>query len=422
MNDSHGDRDASPRATDTTDDDCDPSAARTPTRCLACEGVLDGSLEHVFPQALGGTKKSRNLYCRACNVRLGSEVDAALTKDFEFFTTALDVKRDRGTAPPLRVTTTDGKKVYLGPGGVPSPAGPSVTVIDGPDGQKHITITAPMDRPDLHGHMLAQVAKELGVSVDALGKGSASLTSTSVGTVNGRFAVGGPEQLRAVAKIALGFLALAIGDDVFTSHYAALRLAVARGTSIRAGRQPPFPALSAPVLPPTDGAQHRVLLYTTESATWAHVEVYGAFGYAVLLADVPVANGAMPYVWGQNPTTGASGEGRAQGAPLPAPVHMDVETDRNDLAGLYRAMKQVAIDTAHKRMVDEEIAIAFAGLDEGAELSEAFIGRLSQRFAERLLAIENPNHALNLSQPIKNRDELEGIRRGLNRAQRSKKA
>jgi hypothetical protein len=62
MNDSHGDHDASPRPTDTTDGDCAASAARTPTRCLSCEGALDGSLEHVFPQALGGTTKNRNLY------------------------------------------------------------------------------------------------------------------------------------------------------------------------------------------------------------------------------------------------------------------------------------------------------------------------------------------------------------------------
>lgn len=389
------------------------SAAKTPTRCLSCEGMLNGSLEHVFPQALGGTKTSRNLYCSVCNLRLGTDVDAPFAKDFEFATTVLNVKRDRGQPPTLKVTTADGQKIYLGPGGVPSPQGPSPPVIEEHDGKKHITIIVPADRPELHGHMLAKVAKELGVDVAALGEGTMSLRSTSVGTVNATVSIGGPSQDRAVAKIALGFLALEIGDDVFSEPFAALRLAAVVGREVRAWRQPLFRAFAATMLPETDDVQHRVLIYATGSETWAHVEVYGAVGYAVLLAEISDARFASPYVWGQNPTTGASGEGREPGIPVPTPVRAHVELDKNDFAGLIRTWRRVGSDVAYQRTIDEEVAIAFAGLAEGEEINEAFIDGLSRRIAERLVAFQDSNGPLNLSRPIVSRDELEKIRRAL---------
>src|SRR5678816_490462 len=98
------------------------------------------------------------------------------------------------------------------------------TVIErGDDNHVKVTITVPADRPELHEHMLAKVAKELGVPRAVLGAGSMALVTSSMGPIDARFAVGGPLQLRAAAKIALAFLALKIGDDVFSETYASLR-------------------------------------------------------------------------------------------------------------------------------------------------------------------------------------------------------
>jgi hypothetical protein len=77
------------------------------------------------------------------------------------------------------------------------------------------------------------------------------------------------------------------------------------GGEVRAWRQPPFRQLPARIPPPTDGVQHRVLIYMVGQETWAHVEVYGIVGYAVLLADISDARFSAPYVWGQNPTRSA---------------------------------------------------------------------------------------------------------------------
>lgn len=395
------------------------SAAKSPTKCLACEGVLDGSLEHLFLHALGGTKKSGSLYCSTCNNRLGTEVDAPFANDFKFATTVLNVRRDRGSPPTLKVTTTDGQKIYLGPGGVSSVRGPSPTLIEERDGIRQITITVPVDKAERrHAQMLAKVAKEQSLAPSALGEPSMSLLTTSVGSVIARFAFGGSEHFRAVAKIALGFLALEIGDDVFTEPYEALRQAVVHGKDVGVWLQPRFDAFVAPLLPPTDGVQHRVLIYTTGSETWAYVEVYGSVGYAVLLAEIPDARFVTPYVWGQNPTNGKHDEGRAPGMPVPTPIRTGVALATEDIlrqamASLLMAMYKVNFETAWDHVIDKELAIAFAGLGEGAEISVAFIYELSQRIAQRFAALHPSNRSLNLSRGITNRAEFERIRRAL---------
>lgn len=384
-----------------------------PTMCISCKGVLDSSLEHVFPQSLGGTKKSRNLYCGACNVRLGAEIDAPFVKDFEFATTALNIKRDRGAPPVLRATTIDGKKIYLGPGGVPSLQAPTSTVIEEPDGTRHVKLTVPADRPELHEHMVAKVAKELGIDAAALPLRSISFETISAGTVDGKLAAGGPQHARAVGKIALGFLALEIGDEVFTEPYERLRVAVMHGGDVYAWLHRPFRELIAPTLPPTDGVQHRVIIYTTRAETWAHVEVYGTYGYGVLLAETQDARFASPYVWGQNPTTGASDEGQTPGTPLPTPVRAAAMPTQEDHRGLIIAMKQVALDIAYESTIDEEVAIAFAELGDDDEPDPAFLGELHRRITERFVALRDPSRSLKLSRPVAGQDVLERIRRAL---------
>jgi hypothetical protein len=82
--------------------------------------MVSADREGVTPQELADRN---NALILDDYVRLGADVDAPLTKDFKFVTTALNVKRDRGPPRPLKTITTDGQKIYLGPGGVPSPAG-----------------------------------------------------------------------------------------------------------------------------------------------------------------------------------------------------------------------------------------------------------------------------------------------------------
>ncbi|WP_303873341.1 HNH endonuclease, partial [Tepidanaerobacter acetatoxydans] len=52
-------------------------------KCYICKESLDksnSSIEHIIPNALGGNLKSRNLICKNCNSRIGSEEDAILAE------------------------------------------------------------------------------------------------------------------------------------------------------------------------------------------------------------------------------------------------------------------------------------------------------------------------------------------------------
>ncbi len=50
--------------------------------------------EHIIPNYIGGRLKSKDILCRACNSRIGENVDVGF-KDLEFFTNLLNPCRDR---------------------------------------------------------------------------------------------------------------------------------------------------------------------------------------------------------------------------------------------------------------------------------------------------------------------------------------
>jgi len=59
-------------------------------------------MEHVIPQAIGGTLKER-LYCKECNDSFGHALDNEISKQFGWLGTLLNIKRDRGKAQPYEV-------------------------------------------------------------------------------------------------------------------------------------------------------------------------------------------------------------------------------------------------------------------------------------------------------------------------------
>lgn len=59
-------------------------------------------MEHVIPQAIGGTLKER-LYCKECNDSFGHALDNEISKQFGWIGTLLNIKRDRGKAQPYEV-------------------------------------------------------------------------------------------------------------------------------------------------------------------------------------------------------------------------------------------------------------------------------------------------------------------------------
>jgi hypothetical protein len=323
------------------------------TRCIACEQPLvERSVEHLVPQALGATKTSTALYCGSCNRKFGDTLDARLTKDLEFLSTALDVVRDRGAPPSVFVHTQEGKIIRMAAGGIPSTIAPEVEVSLQPDGTKNVTIRVPADKPELHAHMLAKVAKQEKVLASALSIQSGEIRNVSVGQVTAQVALGGEPQHRAIAKIALGFLAHRLGDDIFEALFAGLRNFVLRGGDARSWRRRTHRDELASAHDSSEGIEHRVQLYTRGAETWAYIELFGTFGYDVVLAE-GVAERMVPYFWRQNPVTGASSEGDLEAVP-PTPERADRPLELQDYARLYAEMHRINLRVAIDLILHEE--------------------------------------------------------------------
>lgn len=75
-------------------------------RCIFCnrkfskttvgKDLVQPSVEHIIPNNIGGRLKSSDLICTGCNSRLGSRIDSALDKKFDFILNLFSIKKDRG--------------------------------------------------------------------------------------------------------------------------------------------------------------------------------------------------------------------------------------------------------------------------------------------------------------------------------------
>ena len=85
-------------------------------KCFVCGKTLtkdNRTVEHIFPNALGGKLKSSDLLCSSCNSEIGEQIDAELVKQLNPFMLFLNVKRQRGKSQPVIFTAKDGKQFYL---------------------------------------------------------------------------------------------------------------------------------------------------------------------------------------------------------------------------------------------------------------------------------------------------------------------
>ncbi|WP_448099947.1 HNH endonuclease [Luteibacter jiangsuensis] len=100
--------------------------------CVICATPIspeNDSTEHVIPQAIGGRWTVRGFICRRCNSRAGKCWDSVLTKQLEWPSSILGVQRERGSAPPVPVSTVGGTSLHLRADGGYQPRRPEVKEI-----------------------------------------------------------------------------------------------------------------------------------------------------------------------------------------------------------------------------------------------------------------------------------------------------
>jgi hypothetical protein len=84
--------------------------------CVICSAAItpqNDSAEHVIPQAIGGRWKIKGYICGRCNNRAGDGWDAVLAKQLEWLSSMIGVKRERGDAPNVPISTADGQALLL---------------------------------------------------------------------------------------------------------------------------------------------------------------------------------------------------------------------------------------------------------------------------------------------------------------------
>jgi HNH endonuclease len=88
-------------------------------QCMVCETEItaeNDSDEHLIPEAIGGRRKIRSFICRTCNAAAGETWDAEIARQLLPLSLMLDISRERGDPPPLKVTSTADERLTIGPG------------------------------------------------------------------------------------------------------------------------------------------------------------------------------------------------------------------------------------------------------------------------------------------------------------------
>lgn len=115
--------------------------------CFVCNELLserNSSLEHVILNSCGGKLKSTKLLCKGCNSQIGTKADSELSEQLNFFSTFINVDRDRGETQKVKgLISKDGEDYTLTPGEVNKPILTRPKVDKELDGNKtEIKITA----------------------------------------------------------------------------------------------------------------------------------------------------------------------------------------------------------------------------------------------------------------------------------------
>ena len=86
--------------------------------CWLCECPIDNDnadKEHIVPNAIGGRRTVQGFLCRTCNNSTGKSWDADLAKRLNYFGLLFETKRQRGTAPAMKLNTATGDSVEFQP-------------------------------------------------------------------------------------------------------------------------------------------------------------------------------------------------------------------------------------------------------------------------------------------------------------------
>ncbi|WP_081864492.1 HNH endonuclease [Chondromyces apiculatus] len=167
--------------------------------CRCCTENPADSLEHLFPSAIGGRRKIRDVLCAHCNNGHGATIDAHLANALKGPRMLLNITGDRGQTATVRAESTSMGKVDLTPGAVPQPVPGRPVIIDEKDGRQTIRFGS---EKEVRAYLKAQERKGNKVRVI-----DARIHSVFPSMAEFNVELGGEEYFRAATKTALTLMA-----------------------------------------------------------------------------------------------------------------------------------------------------------------------------------------------------------------------
>lgn len=83
-----------------------------PICALCCKAITaeNDTAEHIIPNSIGGKQTVKKFICITCNSRTGETWDQELAQQSHLLSVLLNIVRDRGSVPPLEISSVEGEK------------------------------------------------------------------------------------------------------------------------------------------------------------------------------------------------------------------------------------------------------------------------------------------------------------------------
>ncbi|MCF7755858.1 HNH endonuclease [Paenibacillus xylanexedens] len=177
-------------------------------KCIYCDvEIIEKSNEHIIHSALGSSLQSDKIICKDCNNYFSTKesgyIDNKFVEQFGVIRSLLNIKSDRGKAPPLiKKLEHEGSAVLLEPGGKFAYRKSKREELKDEEGNVRFNISAPN---------LEKAKEQLEHVKKQYGKDFSSINAVSRKTyinkpINLTLSIGGEENTKAVAKILYNFI------------------------------------------------------------------------------------------------------------------------------------------------------------------------------------------------------------------------
>jgi len=177
-----------------------------------CELTIENrSIEHIFPNSIGGRLTSTKLLCKDCNSNFGSNPDSELAKQFNIFTNYLVIKRKRGNPSPIElINEKTGNKISMDYKGLPIMEKPIVHETKENGLIKFSIKSRSMEEAKKIIKGLSRKYKK--INYNEVFKQAKIVETEVTDPLYAAFSIGGEESFPAILKIAINYYVMKTGD------------------------------------------------------------------------------------------------------------------------------------------------------------------------------------------------------------------